>query len=124
MIDIFTEVTWSDKTRNKLVNCFSIDRPSQNACYEEPFWINLKIPKKKKMSQITPRLIYQVNLPKSLEIEEDYYSPIFGINNMFWQIFILRNDNQITELYSRSFVIPPGTHIDNGISISHLVFFF
>ncbi|PKC67106.1 hypothetical protein RhiirA1_535124 [Rhizophagus irregularis] len=72
------------------------------------------------MSQITPRLIYQVNLPKSLEIEEDYYSPIFGINNMFWQIFILRNDNQITELYSRSFVIPPGTHIDNGVSISHL----
>ncbi|CAB5210590.1 6189_t:CDS:2 [Rhizophagus irregularis] len=73
------------------------------------------------MSQITPRLIYQVNLPKSLEIEEDYYSPIFGINNMFWQIFILRNDNQITELYSRSFVIPPGTHIDNDeLTISNV----
>ncbi|CAB5110429.1 POZ domain-containing protein [Rhizophagus irregularis] len=102
------------------------------------------------MSQITPKLTYQVNLPKSLEIEEDYYSPIFGTNNMFWRIFILledddyyglylqpvanqdeiiwgerskltfnlfakeiRNDNQIIELYSKSFAIPPGTPIDN-----------
>ncbi|CAG8525773.1 7197_t:CDS:2 [Rhizophagus irregularis] len=103
------------------------------------------------MSQITPKLTYQVNLPKSLEIEEDYYSPIFGTNNMFWRIFILledddyyglylqpvanqdeiiwgerskltfnlfakeiRNDNQIIELYSKSFAIPPGTPIDNA----------
>uniref|UniRef100_U9T8U5 Uncharacterized protein n=1 Tax=Rhizophagus irregularis (strain DAOM 181602 / DAOM 197198 / MUCL 43194) TaxID=747089 RepID=U9T8U5_RHIID len=66
------------------------------------------------MSQITPKLTYQVNLPKSLEIEEDYYSPIFGTNNMFWRIFIqIRNDNQIIELYSKSFAIPPGTPIDN-----------
>ncbi|RGB35097.1 hypothetical protein C1646_759742 [Rhizophagus diaphanus] len=71
-------------------------------------------------SQITPRLIYQANLPKSLEIEEDYYSPIFGIINMFWQIFILRNDNQITELYSRSFVMPPDSGYRYAIRKSSL----
>jgi hypothetical protein len=104
------------------------------------------------MSQITSKLTYQVNLPKSLEIKEYYYSPIFSTNNnMFWQLLLqledndyyglylqpvaspdeitwrersklsfkifikeIRNNNHTAELYNRSFVVPPDTHIEYG----------
>src|SRR5438034_3003354 len=39
------------------------------------------------MTQTTSKLTYQVNLPNSLEIKENYYSPIFSTsNNIFWQL--------------------------------------
>ncbi|PKK68541.1 hypothetical protein RhiirC2_860976 [Rhizophagus irregularis] len=52
------------------------------------------------MSQIISKLTYQVNLPKSLEIEDYYYSPIFSTNNnMFWQLLLQLEDNEDNDSY-------------------------
>ncbi|RIA92039.1 hypothetical protein C1645_736700 [Glomus cerebriforme] len=46
------------------------------------------------------KLTYQINLPKSLEIKETYYSPIFSTNNdVFWQLLLQLEDNDSYGLY-------------------------
>src|SRR2546423_126344 len=45
------------------------------------------------MSRPISKLTYQINLPNSLEIKKDFYSPIFSTNNkMFWQLLFQPKD--------------------------------
>ncbi|RGB42440.1 hypothetical protein C1646_662225 [Rhizophagus diaphanus] len=70
------------------------------------------------MSQLT----YQVNLSNSLEIKENYYSPVFSTyNNMFWQL-LFQSEDESYGLYLKPVAGPDEITWRGRLKLSYKIF--